>query len=178
MPDTIHVKAHPQVGNRVGLWDPGAGPGGHYDEQGRYVDGSEVWVAGQDAAPVEVLADHPAVLDALEQKRVMRVEGEALRAAQEAAGKAEEQRRAARRAARLAIDPDADPKRLQAADDRAAELERELAEARAEMTRLRAGQEAASGGSAAGGGANVGGVTTGGGARPEVRERRERGGAG
>jgi phage-related protein len=59
--NTVRVKAHPSMGARVALWEVDeAHPGG------------EIYVAGQDSAPVEA-AETAGVLGALRDDRLVRV---------------------------------------------------------------------------------------------------------
>lgn len=86
MADTITIKASKAAGNRVALWD--------VDDA--HPDG-EVYVAGQDAEPVEA-AETPRVLEALRDGRVEKVSSGGSPVAREAAreGKSERAERSER----------------------------------------------------------------------------------
>lgn len=150
--DKIFVKAHPDMGDRVALWER------HPDHEG-----GEVFIAGQDQPPVEVPMT-PGVMEALAPQgargelpgKLIRLEGPALEAAREHARLAEERKVRARAAALAAqaVAANQDP-RVAAMDERLnqmrelegklAEMERRLGEAagreRDEVRRLEATRE-------------------------------------
>ena len=136
-PRMVWLKAHPNQGDRTGIWE-------RHPDHPKLNEGDEfgeIFVAGQDSEPVKA-AETPAVLDALKEDRVIRLEGAELEKARELAETAEERKVAARAAARLAADPDADPRKQRTADARAEKLEVEIAELRGQLTELRARAEA------------------------------------
>lgn len=117
----IQVKAAPSIGERVGLSE-------------RHVDhpAGEVYVAGQESPPVKVAADTPGVLQALERKQIVPLEGEALQAAMRVSEAAEQRRAAAREEARLAANPEGDAAKLTQAQERLEKLEAQLGKLQAE----------------------------------------------
>jgi hypothetical protein len=130
----VYVAAHPENGERVALWET------HPDHPTR-----EVFVAGQDSAPVQV-ALTPAVKSALapqgdhgdQPPRLVRLEGEALSQRQELAKQNEERRSLERQQASLnaGLDPkvieerDRNAKALEGLTAKLAELEGKLAQSR------------------------------------------------
>jgi hypothetical protein len=145
--NTVYVVAHPKQGERVALHSFNAGP-----------DNSEVFVAGQESAPVEVQRDHPDVAAARASRapgqdpRIVVLEGEALAARQKLYDAAAERRAAVREATLAAANPNARPgagaradKATEQADKAAQDAEaaaakanadRILADAKAEAERL------------------------------------------
>jgi sulfite reductase alpha subunit-like flavoprotein len=117
MPKMIMVKAAPSLGSRVAL-----------SERHENHPGGEVFVAGQDSPPVEVAADTPEVTSALDQKRIVVLEGAALKQAQDVA-KAAQERREALRASSLAV---ANPQQVD--DAKVRQLEARVAKAEQTLT--------------------------------------------
>lgn len=129
--ETFYVVAHPDNEDRLGLWER------HPDHPG-----GEVFVAGQDSAPV-LVADTPGVREALSPTggergpnsgppRLVRLEGGALSARQDLAKRVAEQRSLSRQQAALATSPATDESVKREADieARLAKLEEDLHEAR------------------------------------------------
>lgn len=86
-PRFIYVKAAPTMGNRMALWDR--------DPLHPTPDG-EIKVYGQDQEPVQVAADSVGVTSAIDQKRIVVLDGKALDRARRSAEAARESTNAAR----------------------------------------------------------------------------------
>lgn len=117
MAETIMVKAHPSLGNRVAMFER------HKDHPN-----GEVFIAGQDSWPVEVARDTPEVTAAIDQKRIVVLTGDALKRAEQHAEGVEEAKASARDEA-LRESANAYEATIRDRDARIAELEARLAAA-------------------------------------------------